>query len=75
MPDNYPSRQIILGRWSESPLFHPERLASLGRATQLQRPSAAYFQQNLCVAPSGRQAYRPRSPEPAGPERPLFSTD
>jgi predicted TIM-barrel fold metal-dependent hydrolase len=75
--DKYPDLQIILGHWGEVVLFYLERLGSLARVTNLQRPIADYFKQNLYVTPSGMwsQSYLQRSLEVVGPERILFSTD
>jgi predicted TIM-barrel fold metal-dependent hydrolase len=75
--DEYPSLQIILGHWGELVLFYLERLGNLARVTNLQRPIADYFKQNLYVTPSGMwsQTYLQRSLEIVGPERILFSTD
>ena len=75
--DKYPNLQIILGHWGEVVLFYLERLGSLARVTNLQRPIADYFKQNLYVTPSGMwsQSYLQRTLEVVGPERILFSTD
>jgi len=75
--DKYPDLQIILGHWGEVVLFYLERLGSMARVTQLQRPIADYFKQNLYVTPSGMwsQSYLQRTLEVVGPERILFSTD
>ena len=75
--DKYPDLQIILGHWGEVVLFYLERLASLARVAQLQRPIADYIRQNLYVTPSGMwsQSYLQRTLELVGPERILFSTD
>lgn len=75
--DAYPDLQIILGHWGEVVLFYLERLTSLGRVAQLQRPIADYFRQNLYVTPSGMwsQAYLQQALALLGPERLLFSTD
>jgi predicted TIM-barrel fold metal-dependent hydrolase len=75
--DKYPDLQIILGHWGEVILFYLERLNSLGRVAQLQRPVADYIRRNLYVTPSGMwsQAYLQRTLELVGPERILFSTD
>jgi hypothetical protein len=75
--DAYPDLQIILGHWGEVVLFYLERLGSLARVTNLQRPIADYFKQNLYVTPSGMwsPSYMQRSFEVVGPERILFSTD
>jgi len=58
-------------------VFDLERLGSLARVTNLKRPVADYFKQNLYVTPSGMwsQSYLERSLEVVGPERILFSTD
>ncbi len=75
--DKYPDLQIILGHWGEVVLFYLERLGSLARVTNLQRPIADYFKQNLYVTPSGMwsQSYLQHTLEVVGPERILFSTD
>jgi uncharacterized protein len=75
--DRYPDLQIILGHWGEVVLFYLDRLSSLARVAQLQRPIADYFRQNLYVTPSGMwsQSYLQRALEVVGPERILFSTD
>ena len=75
--DKYPDLQIILGHWGEVVLFYLERLGSLARMTNLQRPIADYFKQNLYVTPNGMwsQFYLQRSLEEVGPERILFSTN
>jgi predicted TIM-barrel fold metal-dependent hydrolase len=75
--DKHPDLQIILGHWGEVVLFYLERLASLARVTNLQRPIADYFRQNLYVTPSGMWSptYLRRTVEIMGAERILFSTD
>ncbi len=75
--DEHPALQIILGHWGEVVLFYLERLNSLARVTELRKPVAEYFRQNLYVTPSGMwsQSYLQRSLEIVGPERLIFSTD
>jgi predicted TIM-barrel fold metal-dependent hydrolase len=75
--DKFPDLQIILGHWGEVILFYLERLNSLARVAQLQRPVAEYIRKNLYVTPSGMwsQSYLQRTLELVGPERILFSTD
>jgi len=75
--DKYPGLQLILGHWGEVVLFYLERLASLARIAELQRPVTDYFRHNLYVTPSGMwsPAYLQRVLEIVGPERILFSTD
>ncbi len=75
--DKYPDLQIVLGHWGEVVLFYLDRLSSLGRVAQLQRPIAEYFRQNLYVTSSGMwsHSYLQRTLELVGPERILFSTD
>jgi predicted TIM-barrel fold metal-dependent hydrolase len=75
--DKYPDLQILLGHWGEVVLFYLERLGSLARVAQLQRPIADYIRRNLYVTPSGMwsQSYLQRTLELVGPERILFSTD
>ncbi len=75
--DKYPNLQVILGHWGEVVLFYVERLSSLSRVVQLQRPIADYIRQNCLVTSSGMwsQAYLQRTLELVGPERILFSTD
>jgi len=54
-----------------------ERLGSLTRIANLERPIDDYFKQNLYVTPSGmwNQSYLHRTLEVVGPERILFSMD
>jgi hypothetical protein len=75
--DQYPDLQIILGHWGEVVLFYLERLNSLARVANLQRPVADYMRNNLYITPSGmwNQSYLQRTLEIVGPERILFSTD
>lgn len=75
--DKYPDLQIILGHWGEVVLFYLERLGSLARVAELQRPVLDYIRQNLYVTPSGMwsQSYLQRTLEIVGPERILFSSD
>jgi predicted TIM-barrel fold metal-dependent hydrolase len=75
--DRFPNLQIILGHWGEVILFYTERLASLNRATKLQKPFIDYVRQNLYVTPSGMfsQNYLQRSVEIIGADRLLFSSD
>jgi predicted TIM-barrel fold metal-dependent hydrolase len=75
--DRYPDLQIVLGHWGEVVLFYLERLNSLARVANLQKPIADYIRQNLYVTPSGmwNQSYLQRTLEIVGPERILFSTD
>ena len=51
--DQFPDLQIILGHWGEVILFYLERLNSLARVAQLQRPVGEYIRKNLYVTPSG----------------------
>lgn len=75
--DRFPNLQIILGHWGEVILFYTERLASLNRATKLDRPFIDYVRQNLYVTASGMfsHAYLQRSVEIIGMDRILFSAD
>lgn len=75
--DKFPGLQIILGHWGEVILFYMERLNSLARVAQLQRPVADYVRKHLHVTSSGMwsQSYLHRTLELVGPERILFSTD
>jgi uncharacterized protein len=75
--DKYPDLQMILGHWGEVVLFYLDRLGSLARVANLQRPIADYVRQNLYVTSSGMwsSSYLQRTLELVGPERILFSTD
>jgi uncharacterized protein len=75
--DKFPKLQIILGHWGEVILFYTERLASLNRATKLNKPFIDYLRQNLYVTASGMfsHSYLKRSVEIIGTDRILFSTD
>ena len=75
--DHFPNLQIILGHWGEVILFYTERLASLNRATKLNKPFIDYVRQNLYVTSSGMfsQSYLQRSVEIIGTDRILFSAD
>ena len=75
--DRFPKLQIILGHWGEVILFYTERLASLNRATKLDKPFIDYIRQNLYVTASGMftHAYLQRSVEIIGTDRILFSAD
>ena len=75
--DRFPNLQIILGHWGEVILFYTERLASLNRATKLNKPFIDYIRQNLYVTASGMfsHAYLQRSIEIIGTDRILFSAD
>lgn len=75
--DRFPNLQIILGHWGEVILFYTERLASLNRATKLNKPFIEYVRGNLYVTASGMfsHSYLKRSIEIIGIERILFSAD
>jgi uncharacterized protein len=75
--DRFPNLQIILGHLGEVILFYTERLASLDRATKLNKPFIDYIRQNLYVTSSGMfsHSYLQRSIEIIGTDRILFSTD
>jgi uncharacterized protein len=75
--DKFPKLQIILGHWGEVILFYTERLASLNRATKLDKPFIDYVRKNLHVTASGMfsHSYLQRSVEIIGTDRVLFSTD
>jgi predicted TIM-barrel fold metal-dependent hydrolase len=75
--DRFPNLQIILGHWGEVILFYTERLASLNRATKLNKPFIDYIRQNLYVTASGMfsHSYLQRSVEIIGTDRILFSAD
>jgi predicted TIM-barrel fold metal-dependent hydrolase len=75
--DHFPNLQIILGHWGEVILFYTERLASLNRATKLNKPFIDYVRQNLYVTASGMfsHSYLQRSVEIIGIDRILFSAD
>lgn len=75
--DRFPNLQIILGHWGEVILFYTERLASLNRATKLDKPFIDYIRQNLYVTASGMfsHSYLHRSVEIIGTDRILFSAD
>jgi predicted TIM-barrel fold metal-dependent hydrolase len=75
--DRFPNLQIILGHWGEVILFYTERLASLNRATKLDKPFIDYVRQNLYVTASGMfsHSYLQRSAEIIGTDRILFSAD
>ena len=75
--DKFPKLQIILGHWGEVILFYTERLASLNRATKLDKPFIDYIRKNLYVTASGMfsHPYLQRSVEIIGTDRILFSTD
>ena len=75
--DRFPNLQIILGHWGEVILFYTERLASLNRATKLNKPFIDYVRQNLYVTASGMfsHSYLQRSVEIIGADRILFSAD
>ncbi|MGZ4053505.1 MAG: amidohydrolase family protein [Bacteroidia bacterium] len=75
--DRFPNLQIILGHWGEVILFYTERLASLNRATKLDKPFIDYVRQNLYVTASGMfsHSYLQRSVEIIGTDRILFSAD
>lgn len=75
--DRFPKLQVILGHWGEVILFYTERLASLNRATKLDKPFIDYVRQNLYVMSSGMfsHAYLQHSVEIIGSDRILFSAD
>lgn len=75
--DRFPHLQLILGHWGEVILFYTERLASLNRATKLDRPFLDYVQQNLYVTASGMYShpYLERAAGIIGTDRILFSAD
>lgn len=75
--DRFPNLQIILGHWGEVILFYLERLASLSRLAQLNKPVSDYIRQNLYVTASGMysHSYLKRSIEIIGTDRILFSSD
>jgi uncharacterized protein len=75
--DRFPNLQIILGHWGEVILFYTERLASLNRATKLNKSFIDYVRQNLYVTASGMfsHTYLQRSVEIIGTDRILFSAD
>lgn len=75
--DSFPNLQIILGYWGEVILFYTERLASLDKATKLNKPFIGYVRQNLYVTASGMfsYSYLQRSIEIIGTERIVFSVD
>lgn len=75
--DRFPNLQIILGHWGEVILFYTERLASLNRATKLDKPFIDYVRENLYVTASGMysHSYLQRSVEIIGIDRILFSAD
>jgi uncharacterized protein len=75
--DKFPDLQMILGHWGEVVLFYQERLGSLARVAQLERPIAEYVRQNVYVTSSGMwsASYLQRTLELVGPERIVFSTD
>lgn len=75
--DHFPNLQIILGHWGEVILFYLERLASLHRMAQLNKPFIDYIRQNLYVTASGMysHSYLKCSIEIIGTDRILFSSD
>lgn len=75
--DRFPNLQVILGHWGEVILFYTERLASMNRATKLNKPFIDYVRQNLYVTASGMfsHSYLKRSIEIIGTDRILFSAD
>ena len=75
--DRFPKLQIILGHWGEVVLFYLERLASLNRSANLDKPFIEYVRQNLYVTSSGmfRNSYLQRAVEIIGTDRILFSSD
>ena len=75
--DRFPNLQIILGHWGEVILFYTERLVSLNRVTNLEKPFMDYIRQNLYVTASGMfsQSYLQRAIDIMGTERILFSSD
>ncbi|MBK5261947.1 MAG: amidohydrolase [Peptostreptococcaceae bacterium] len=75
--DRFPNLQIILGHWGEVILFYTERLASLNRATKLDKPFIDYVRKNLYVTASGMfsHSYLQRFVEIIGIDRILFSAD
>jgi uncharacterized protein len=75
--DHFPDLQVILGHWGEVVLFYLERLASLNRTAQLNKPVIDYIRQNLFVTASGMysQSYLRRAIEIVGADRMLFSSD
>ena len=75
--DRFPNLQIILGHWGEVILFYLERLASLNRSANLDKPFIDYVRQNLYVTSSGMfsNSYLQRAVEIIGVERIIFSAD
>ena|SRR5665213_865673 len=75
--DRFPNLQIILGHWGEVILFYLERLASLNRSANLDKPFIEYIRQNLYVTSSGMfsNSYLQRAVEIIGSVRILFSSD
>ena len=77
--DLYPGLQIILGHWGEMIPFYLARFAEAltPAASQLQRPVADYFVQQMYITPSGMFTLPPflLAMQVVGAERILYSVD
>jgi predicted TIM-barrel fold metal-dependent hydrolase len=77
--DRYPNLQLLLGHWGEMIPFYLARFAEAltPAASQLQRPVADYFVQQMYVTPSGMFTLPPflLAMQVVGAERILYSVD
>ena len=77
--DRYPNLQLLLGHWGEMIPFYLARFAEVFTqvASQLQRPVADYFLQQMSITPSGMFTLPPflLAMQVLGAERILYSVD